>query len=116
MKKLFTLSFFVLICVLTGCTTDGLGYAEIKYRVKAQCGASDVTYSTSSGGTRQQSNVRNGVVYDSLLFERGDFLYISAQNNCDWGVISVEILKDGQAIGYEWSSGAYAIATASTTF
>ena len=44
---------------------------------------------------------------------KGDFVYLSAQNNGDYGYITVEIYVNGMLFKSSSSTGGYVIATAS---
>ena len=72
-----------------------------------------LTYSDANGGTRQSSGVSlpHGISLRNV--RRGDFLYISAQNDNASGSVTVEILVNGSSFKRSQSSGAYVIATAS---
>lgn len=88
---------------------------ELQYWVNSDCGEVSITYATAGGGTAQR-DFGNGVVYESDSFSSGDFVYISAQNQCDSGDVTVRIYKRGRIYRETSSSGAYVIATASGTF
>lgn len=72
-----------------------------------------LTYSDANGGTRQSSGVSlpHGISLRNV--RRGDFLYISAQNDNASGNITVEIVVNGRSFKRAQSSGGYTIATAS---
>lgn len=88
---------------------------DLQYWVNSDCGEVSTTYATAGGGTAQR-DFGNGVVYESDSFSSGDFVYISAQNQCDSGDVTVRIYKRGSIYRETSSSGAYVIATASGTF
>ena len=88
---------------------------ELQYWVNSDCGEVSTTYATAGGGTAQR-DFGNGVVYESDNLSSGDFLYISAQNQCSSGDVTVRIYKRGSVYRETSSSGAYVIATASGTF
>ena len=88
---------------------------ELQYWVNSDCGEVSTTYATAGGGTAQR-DFGDGVVYESDGFSSGDFLYISAQNQCSSGDVTVRIYKRGSIYRETSSSGAYVIATASGTF
>ena len=70
-----------------------------------------LTYENGQGGTQQE------VVHlpwrKTITAQAGDFIYISAQNENDYGGVIVGIGVDGQPFKESESSGAYTIATAS---
>ncbi len=88
---------------------------SLQYWVNSDCGEVSTTYATEDGGTAQR-DFGNGVVYESDNFSSGDFVYISAQNQCNRGDVTVRIYKRGVIYRETTSSGAYVIATASGTF
>jgi hypothetical protein len=88
---------------------------RLEYWVRSDCGRVFTTYATEGGGTAQRE-FGNGVVYKSDNFSSGDFVYISAQNQCGSGDVTVRIYKRGNIYRETSSSGAYVIATASGTY
>lgn len=77
-----------------------------------------ITIRTPGGGTSQQTGVTLPLTHqDGTPFEftahAGDFLYLSAQNEQDYGDLSCSITIDGQVIDSASSSGAYVIASCS---
>ncbi len=90
--------------------------AALRYWVNSDCGRVSTTYATADGGTAQR-DFGNGYVYtvDSGV-RSGTFLYISAQNQCARGDVTVRIYKRGSIYKETSSSGAYVIATASGTY
>jgi len=88
----------------------------LQYWVRSDCGEVSTTYATVDGGTEQR-DFGNGVVYEvDGGISSGTFLYISAQNQCDYGDVTVRIYKRGNIYRESTSSGAYVIATASGTW
>lgn len=86
---------------------------RLYYRIETNCRyGADLTYSNAYGDTSQQSNQGNGWYY-YFVPTKGQFLYLSAQNQCDSGYIRVKFAKDGVTIRENTSSGAYVIATIS---
>lgn len=90
--------------------------AALRYWVNSDCGRVSTTYATADGGTAQR-DFGNGYVYtvDSGV-RSGTFLYISAQNQCAKGDVTVRIYKRGSVYKETSSLGAYVIATASGTY
>lgn len=88
---------------------------DLQYWVNSDCGEVSTTYATADGGTAQR-DFGNGVVYEAEDVARDTFLYISAQNQCDSGDVTVRIYKRGEVYRETTSSGAYVIATASGSF
>lgn len=75
------------------------------------CSSCDLTYSDSGGNTQQVSMSSTWELkFDA---DKGQFLYVSAQNNNNSGSVSVSIKCRGKTIDDANSSGAYVIATAS---
>ncbi len=90
--------------------------AALRYWVNSDCGRVLTTYATADGGTAQR-DFGNGYVYTvESGVRRGTFLYISAQNQCNRGEVTVRIYKRGNIYKETSSSGAYVIATASGTY
>jgi hypothetical protein len=83
--------------------------------------SADITMQVPGGGTSQQSGVDLPMMRDGggpMNFDNvavGTFVYISAQNNQEYGDISCAIKVDGKIIQTITSSGAYVIATCSGT-
>lgn len=83
---------------------------SIKYTIK--CNSCDLTYENKSGGTEQIDDASYNWSY-SFTGEVGQFVYISAQNNNNSGIVTVNISVDGEIYKTSTSTGAYVIATAS---
>jgi hypothetical protein len=83
----------------------------IKYRVSGDTTEAALTYTNAQGGT-QQEKVSLPWERDEV-FPNGQSVYISAQNQKDWGAIKVEILLNSIVVKSSTSSGAYVIARAS---
>lgn len=87
-------------------------------------GASNVTYSVTSGG-RVSITYADGPSTEqldattpwsrSITADRGDFLYISAQKDGSAGCVRVEIKKGSTTVDSAQSCGAFVIASASGT-
>lgn len=120
-----TLSIMIIITVsvLSGCTgtqeteTDTYEYVPpatytVTYKVDGFITAS-LTYSNEQGGTEQISEAK--VPWMTTLYDMrsGDFVYISAQNDQEYGGVTVEIYLDDILVKSSSSHGAYVIATAS---
>ncbi len=90
----------------------GHGEYRVKYVVEGTADEVDVTYASVGGGTAQESNVSVPWEY-TFKTERGEFLYISAQNCGKSGTVTVKIYVDEHLYKETTSSGAYVIATAS---
>jgi hypothetical protein len=86
---------------------------RLYYRINTDCRRGvDLTYSNAYGDTTQQGNQGNGWYY-SFHPRQGQFLYLSAQNQCDYGYITVKFVKNGVTIRENTSTGGYSIATIS---
>lgn len=70
-----------------------------------------VTYKTSGGATFQSTVTLPWSYFSS--FNKGDFLYVSAQNQSSSGTVMTEITGSVGTLAYAGSSGPYGIATAS---
>jgi hypothetical protein len=89
------------------------GVSNIEYRVSGAARAS-ITYQNSSGSTSQIADRTLPWSY-SLTAQRGDFLYVSAQNSGSTGCVRAEIYKGSVLFESGFSCGAFVIATASGT-
>lgn len=94
---------------------------EVLYEVEGTATSVDITMETPSG-TSQGSNKKvplaskdSGKRGISLTMERGDFVYISAQNQGSSGTVTCKISVDGVVISKVTSSGAYTIASCDGT-
>ncbi|MDT0646328.1 hypothetical protein RM545_06465 [Zunongwangia sp. F260] len=84
---------------------------KVRYSITGNASSADVTYGTSSGGTRQYTvNIPSNISFREF---NDDFKYISAQNNQEHGGVTVEIFYEDISIAYDGCSGAYCIAMAS---
>lgn len=87
---------------------------HIRYEVTGSASGASVTYTNADGGTSQENNV--GVPWSrSFDVDDGDytFLSISAQNEGEYGTITVTIYVDNTPFKTSSSAGEYAIADAS---
>jgi hypothetical protein len=82
------------------------------YKISGTAERVDVTLSNAGGGTEQYSNVYVPKQYSYYSFS-DDFVYISAQNQGEYGTVTVSIYVDDVLFKTSTSSGAYVIATAS---
>jgi len=87
---------------------------EVVYEITGSAEKVDVTLSNSSGGTEQYDDVSLPARYTYTTFSNW-FLYISAQNQGEYGTVRVTIYTDGELYKTSFSSGAYVIASASGT-
>lgn len=86
---------------------------RLYYRIESNCRSGvDITYSNAYGDTTQQSNQGNGWYY-YFVPTRGQFLYLSAQNQCASGYVTVRFVMDGVTVRENTSTGGYVIATIS---
>lgn len=88
---------------------------NVTYRVTVPPGCRGLVTLTGAGGVTEQHEV--GITW-SYRFRAspGDHLYLSVQNHCDRGSVSVAITKDGVLYRTARSTGPYVIATASGEF
>jgi hypothetical protein len=106
-KTLIALS--LLLVAITGCTKESM-QSDYKYEVSGTAGDYSITCEGAPSGTVQYSNVGSGWAY--TWKQTGTrWLYMSAQNNTDSGTVTVKIIRDGQVVAQQTSSGAYVIAT-----
>lgn len=110
MKRLFMV--LLIVSSFTSCwMADELSY-DIKYTVECDSGTVFITYENNDGDTSQRTEAETPWEYKFKGAE-DDFLYVSAQNNQDYGSITVKIKKDGKVIAEDSCDGEYCIATAS---
>ena len=95
------------IAVLASCRKD----KDETVRYEVDCTSCDLTYTNSSENTEQRS-MTNEWSYE-FKAPKGQFVYISAQNNNASGTVGVKIIARGGVFESASSSGAYVIATAS---
>jgi hypothetical protein len=105
MKKL------LFLLLLTSCVAEEQP-TPYEYRVSGSSGSYSVTLQNAYDNTQQWDPVGNGWWYKWT--QTGTrWLYISAQNNQDFGNVTVQIVKNGQVVASNTSYGAYTIATVS---
>ncbi|MDY6957652.1 MAG: hypothetical protein SVK08_00710 [Halobacteriota archaeon] len=100
-----------------GSVADSVSPHNIKYEVAGIVpgeGLVDVTIQNENGDTSQFSGVPIGWTYE-FEAQPGDFVYVSAQNKQDDGIIIVSIYVDDVVRESNKSEGAYVIAAASDT-
>lgn len=92
---------------------------EVVYEVEGSASSVSITIETPTG-TSQQEGVglplapEGGGVGEhglSANFQRGDFVYISAQNDGETGTVTCRITVDGRVVSENTADGAYSIAT-----
>lgn len=86
----------------------------VEYTVSGTATRASLTYATSGGGTAQQADRALPWTF-SWTANRGDFVYISAQNSGQTGCVSVTITVRSATYKTTQSCGAFVIATASGT-
>jgi len=113
----------LLIMIFVGCrkttptptiTYIPVTYPTVVYEITGSAYFASVTLSNRAGGTEQYANVAIPWSYTDKSFS-GSFLYISAQNQGEYGSITVSIYVNNNLFKKSTSSGAYVIATASGT-
>jgi len=85
----------------------------VVYEVDGSAYGMDVTLQNDTGGTDQKGAL--GLPYKKTWynFKSGDFVYISAQNDSQFGDLRCTITIDGVALYKAEARGAYSIATCS---
>jgi hypothetical protein len=84
---------------------------RVTYVVTGSTNRASVTYSNSQDNTEQRDVLVPWEV--TYTMAAGQFAYVSAQNDNDWGTIECVIELDGVAWEQAKSSGAYKIASCS---
>lgn len=72
-----------------------------------------VTQASEDGATSQFNNIKAPYKSGPLLFKKGDFVYLSAQNQNNSGEVTVEIFVDSRLYKSTRSVGEYCIASVS---
>ena len=86
------------------------------YRIDTDCSSgANLTYFNADGNITQQSNQGNSWYY-YFVPGRGQYLSLSAQNQCDYGSITVKIMQGDTVLEENTSNGAYVIASVSGTW
>ncbi len=85
---------------------------SVTYIVGGSSGDYNITYQNKDGGTSQIQHVDNNWQY-KFDARPGTFIYLSAQNNNDYGSVRTEINIDGTLFKTSNSVGAYVIASSS---
>ena len=84
---------------------------DVTYQVTGSATEASLTYQNGDGGTSQEKvNLPWSL---TVKAPQSNFLYISAQNEADYGDITCTISVDGKVIKTSTSSGAYTIASCS---
>ena len=84
---------------------------KVTYRVSGSTSSASLTYQNATGGTDQKDV---SVPWEeSFSAAPGTFLYLSAQNQSEYGALKAEILLDGVAVQSGEADTAYGIASAS---
>ncbi|MBF0236546.1 MAG: hypothetical protein HQM12_02475 [SAR324 cluster bacterium] len=115
MKPNFVSLGILLSLFLSACGDSDESTKGAEYKVSGSDTAASVTYSGKGESTEQKSDVALPWEF-SFKPEKGDFLYISAQNNGKAGSVTVQIYVDGKKYKEATSEGAYVIATVSGTY
>jgi hypothetical protein len=85
--------------------------ASITYQVDGSAKFVSLTYNNEEGGTQQRKVSLPWK--ESFETKPGSFLYISAQNQNEYGSLTVSIFVDGKPFRTSYASGGYTIASAS---
>jgi len=89
-------------------TSSGTTYKVI-YKITGTASRASLTYNNEQGGTEQ---TEVAIPWEKqFTVKRGEFLYISAQNEGETGSVTCEIWVDGKKWKSSTSSGAYVIAS-----
>ena len=112
MKRWGTLSLIALMLAILACGSEVSTPSQyvVTYRVTGDIARASLTYETAEGTEQRTVNVPWEMKFTA---ERGQFLYLSAQNEEDRGTITAEILLGGEEWKKATSDGAYAIASVS---
>ena len=86
---------------------------KVEYKIFGTATSADLTFSTPSGGTETTVSLPHNIEYDSFA---DGFLYISAQNNDEFGTINVEVYFEDSLKSSDFCSGSFCIATADYSY
>lgn len=112
-KLIIGLIILFMSLILVSC--DSLSAKTYRYEVSGSSGRYSITIENVDGNTQQWAEVGNEWAYEwTQTGER--WLYVSAQNQNDYGSVTVLIKRDGKTVSTNTSYGAYVIATASGTY
>lgn len=104
-----------LLGLLASCSSStSNGSPAVAYEITGTASSVSVTLSNPSGDTEQHSDVSVPHTYSYSSFP-GNFLYISAQNQGDYGSVTVTIYVNGKIYKTSTSSDASTPAIASGT-
>ncbi len=114
MRK-YILFVFITVTLLFGCEKDeatGPVIYSVKYEATGTTASVNITIENEQGGTSQYADINPTWDY-SFTRSAGEFVYISAQNQTEYGSVTVTIYVDGDVWKTSSSNGAYVIASAS---
>lgn len=86
------------------------GVYYVEYKVDGRIKGASVTYKNEEGGTEQHEVISPWT--KGFFADDGKYVYISAQNNGDYGTINVSIYVNGVEVRKSSSSSEYGIASA----
>ena len=109
----------LVLLFLCACAEPSTRLTNTLYTVSTSGCTASITYTNQFGGTNQKTSVSSPWRLE-FQADFGQFLYISAQNDCDAGRVTVGIYELSRdelwlTIDDATSSGAFVIATASGT-
>ncbi len=86
---------------------------RVYYRIETNCASgANLTYMNADGNITQQNNMGNDWYY-YFVPESSQFLSLSAQNQCDYGYVTVKIVNSDVVFEENTSTGTYVIASIS---
>ena len=115
LKIIATIMSFVVAISLNGCGGgDGDELYDVRYEITGSTTRANTTW-VYYNGSISQNTLPVPYATGKLLFSKGDFLYLSAQNDLPSGNVTVTIRVNGKPWKQVTSSGAYVIASTSGT-
>ena len=88
---------------------------EVLYEVEGTAPSASLTIESPSGTEQAKISLpltnKSGTLGLTLKFNRGAFVYVSAQNEDDFGSVTCRITVDGQVVSENTSTGEYGIAS-----
>lgn len=115
MKRILSILIVLFSLTFVSCEDSLFGYNTYRYEVTGTSGSYSVAIQNTDNNTQHYDPVGDGWWYE---WEQSGtrWLYLSAQNNYDYGSVTVRITKNGRVLEENTSYGGYTIATVSGNY
>lgn len=113
MRRVLWIVLILILAALACGDTEPPPTYRVTYEVTGSASSVSVTLENDQGGTEQGEYALP--FKETFTMERGDFAYISAQNQGESGSVTCRILIDGEEWRESTSEGAYVIASCDGT-